>query len=123
MRLSPTSLKLLANLTPRALGCGAAREILADRREIRADGDKRIAEMDAAGIDMQVLSLNSPGVEQAETAEQLSIVVESNDFLAAAVKKNPRRFARLCSLGDRGTGQSRRGAGSPGPAGRASRAR
>ena len=29
-------------------------------------GDKRIAEMDAAGIDMQVLSLNSPGVEQAD---------------------------------------------------------
>ena len=38
-------------------------------------GDKRIAEMDAAGIDMQVLSLNSPGVEQAETVEQLSIAV------------------------------------------------
>src|SRR5688572_22950584 len=56
-------------------------------------GDKRIAEMDAAGIDMQVLSLNSPGVEQAEAAEQLSIAVESNDFLAEAVKKNPGRFA------------------------------
>ena len=27
-------------------------------------GDKRVAEMDAAGIDMMVLSLNSPGVEQ-----------------------------------------------------------
>jgi predicted TIM-barrel fold metal-dependent hydrolase len=27
-------------------------------------GDLRIADMDAAGIDMQVLSLNSPGVEQ-----------------------------------------------------------
>jgi len=35
------------------------------------------------------------GSRQAETAEQLSIVVESNDFLAAAVKKNPRRFAAL----------------------------
>ena len=27
-------------------------------------GDRRIFDMDAAGIDMQVLSLNSPGVEQ-----------------------------------------------------------
>jgi len=30
-------------------------------------GDKRVAEMDAAGIDMQVPSLNSPGVEQSES--------------------------------------------------------
>ena len=36
-------------------------------------GDKRVAEMDAAGIDVQVLSLNSPGVEQAEAAEQIAI--------------------------------------------------
>jgi uncharacterized protein len=61
-------------------------------------GDRRIAEMDAAGIDMQVLSLNSPGVEQAEAAVQLSIAVESNDFLAEAVKKNPRRFAAFAAL-------------------------
>ncbi|MGC2592992.1 MAG: hypothetical protein WA425_13875, partial [Xanthobacteraceae bacterium] len=32
-------------------------------------GDKRLAEMDAAGIDMQVLSLTSPGTEQLATAE------------------------------------------------------
>jgi predicted TIM-barrel fold metal-dependent hydrolase len=61
-------------------------------------GDKRIAEMDAAGIDMQVLSLNAPGVEQAEAAEQLSIALESNDFLAEAVKKNPKRFAAFAAL-------------------------
>jgi predicted TIM-barrel fold metal-dependent hydrolase len=61
-------------------------------------GDQRIAEMDAAGIDMQVLSLNSPGVEQAEAAQQLSIAAESNDFLAEAVKKNPRRFAAFAAL-------------------------
>jgi len=61
-------------------------------------GDKRIAEMDAAGIDLQVLSLNSPGVEQAEAAEQLSIAVESNDFLAEAVKKHPSRLAAFATL-------------------------
>jgi predicted TIM-barrel fold metal-dependent hydrolase len=54
--------------------------------------------MDAAGIDMQVLSLNSPGVEQAEAAEQISIARESNDFLAEAVKKHPTRFAGLAAL-------------------------
>jgi hypothetical protein len=36
-------------------------------------GDGRIAEMDAADIDMQVLSLNAPGVEQADVAEQIAI--------------------------------------------------
>jgi predicted TIM-barrel fold metal-dependent hydrolase len=61
-------------------------------------GDKRIAEMDAAGIDMQVLSLNAPGVEQAEAAEQVSIALDSNDFLAAAVNKNPKRFAAFAAL-------------------------
>ena len=61
-------------------------------------GDQRIAEMDAAGIDMQVLSLNAPGVEQAEPAEQLPVSVEANDVLAEAVKKNPKRFGAFASL-------------------------
>jgi predicted TIM-barrel fold metal-dependent hydrolase len=61
-------------------------------------GDGRIAEMDAAGIDMQVLSLNAPGVEQADVEEQVAIARESNDFLADAVKKNPKRFAAFASL-------------------------
>ncbi len=60
--------------------------------------DRRVAEMDAAGIDMQVISLNSPGVEQAEVAEQVAIARESNDFLAEAVKKHPKRYAGFASL-------------------------
>jgi hypothetical protein len=61
-------------------------------------GDKRIAEMDAAGIDMQVLSLTAPGTEQSEAAEALSLATEANDFLAAAVKKYPKRFAGFAIL-------------------------
>ena len=61
-------------------------------------GDTRVAEMDAAGIDMQVLSLNSPGVEQAEAAEQLSVAVDSNDFVLETVKKYPKRFAAFAAL-------------------------
>lgn len=59
---------------------------------------KRIAEMDAAGIDMQVLSLNAPGVEQAEAADQIAFSREANDFLTDAVKANPTRFAGFASL-------------------------
>jgi predicted TIM-barrel fold metal-dependent hydrolase len=61
-------------------------------------GDKRIAEMDAAGIDMQVLSLTSPGAEQLEAAQAIALAREANDFLADAVAKNPTRFAGFAAL-------------------------
>jgi len=61
-------------------------------------GAKRVAEMDAANIDMQVVSLNSPGVEQAEVADQIAVARESNDFLAEAIKKYPTRFVGLAAL-------------------------
>ena len=61
-------------------------------------GAGRLAEMDAAGIDMQVLSLTSPGTEQLEAAEALALTREANDFLADVVKKNPKRFAGLAVL-------------------------
>jgi hypothetical protein len=70
-------------------------KILAQLQDV---GDGRIAEMDAAGIDVQVLSLNSPGVEQADVAEQIAVARESNDFLVDVVNKNPKRFAAFAAL-------------------------
>lgn len=61
-------------------------------------GDKRVAEMDAAGVDMQVLSLNSPGVEQSEAEEAVALARDANDYLADAVKRHPTRFAGFASL-------------------------
>ena len=61
-------------------------------------GDQRIAEMDAAGLDVQMLSLNSPGVEQADVAEQIAVAREANDFLAEKVKKHPTRLVGLAAL-------------------------
>jgi uncharacterized protein len=61
-------------------------------------GAKRLAEMDAAGIDMQVLSLTAPGVEQLDAAEALALAREANDCLADAVQKNPARFAGLAAV-------------------------
>lgn len=61
-------------------------------------GEKRVAEMDVAGIDMQVLSLNSPGTEQLEGDEAVMVARASNDFLAGAVKRNPTRLAAFATL-------------------------
>jgi uncharacterized protein len=61
-------------------------------------GEKRIAEMDAARVDMQILSLTSPGAEQLEAAEAARLARETNDFLADAVRKHPARFGGFATL-------------------------
>src|SRR5215208_1387469 len=58
----------------------------------------RIADMDAAGIDVQVLSLTFPGVEQLDAAEAVAFARETNDLLAKAVRYHPDRFAGFAAL-------------------------
>src|SRR5438270_11311651 len=59
---------------------------------------RRIADMDAAGIDVQVLSLTSPGVEQLDATEAVALAREANDHLADAVRRHPNRFAGVAAL-------------------------
>ena len=66
--------------------------------KLRDVGDNRIAEMDAAGIDMQLLSLNAPGVEQLDAAEAITLSRETNAFVVEAVKRHPTRFAGFATL-------------------------
>ena len=61
-------------------------------------GDGRILAMDAAGIDVQVLSLTFPGVEQLEEPEAVAFARETNDLLAEAVRRHPDRFAGFAAL-------------------------
>ena len=61
-------------------------------------GERRIADMDAAGIDVQVLSLTAPGVEQLDATEAVKLAHDSNDILADAVRRHPTRFAGFASL-------------------------
>jgi uncharacterized protein len=61
-------------------------------------GQGRIAEMDAAGIDVQVLSLTSPGTEQLEASDAIRVAREANAFLSEAVQKNPTRLAGFAAL-------------------------
>jgi predicted TIM-barrel fold metal-dependent hydrolase len=66
--------------------------------KLRDMNQQRLADMDAAGIDVQVLSLISPGVEQSEAAEATKLAREANDFLAAAIERHPTRFAGFATL-------------------------
>jgi predicted TIM-barrel fold metal-dependent hydrolase len=58
----------------------------------------RIADMDAAGIDVQVLSLTFPGVEQLDAGEAVAFARETNDLLAEAVRRHPSRLAGFAAL-------------------------
>jgi predicted TIM-barrel fold metal-dependent hydrolase len=66
--------------------------------QLRDLGDKRLAEMDKAGIDVQVLSLTAPGVEQLDPADAIALAQESNDFLAEAIVRHPKRFGGFAAL-------------------------
>jgi uncharacterized protein len=61
-------------------------------------GEKRIADMDAASIEMQILSLTSPGVEQLEAVEAIKLARDSNDLLVDAIKLHPTRFGGFAAL-------------------------
>jgi predicted TIM-barrel fold metal-dependent hydrolase len=62
------------------------------------DVGERLREMDKAGIDMQVLSLSSPGVETLEKENAITWAKKTNDELAQIVKEHPARFAGLAAL-------------------------
>jgi predicted TIM-barrel fold metal-dependent hydrolase len=61
-------------------------------------GEGRITGMDAAGIDVQVLSLTFPGVEQLDAAEAVAFARETNDLLAEVVQRYLNRFAGFAAL-------------------------
>ena len=66
--------------------------------QLRDLGEGRTAAMDAAGIDLQVLSLTAPGVEQLDVADAIAVARDANDQLAAAVRQHPTRFAGFAAL-------------------------
>lgn len=61
-------------------------------------GDGRIAAMDEAAVDLAVLSLAAPGVEQLDGPEATRLARECNDELAAAVARYPDRLAGFAAL-------------------------
>jgi len=69
----------------------------AQRDKLFDVGRDRIADMDAAGIDVQVLSL-SGGMDRLDPAIATALARDTNDKLAGAVKAHPDRFAAFATL-------------------------
>jgi uncharacterized protein len=65
---------------------------------IYALDDKRIAAMDAAGIDVQILSHTAPGPEELEPSLGIELARQSNDAAHAAVTRYPGRFRGFATL-------------------------
>jgi len=61
-------------------------------------GAKRIAHMDAHGVDVQVLSFGSPGPQAFAADVAIPMARDANDRLHAAVKAHPTRFAGFAAL-------------------------
>jgi len=68
---------------------------------LREVGEDRIAYMDTAGVDIQVMSLTSPGVEHLDPQVGAGIARHANDFLAEKIRKYPDRFMGFASLATR----------------------
>ncbi len=60
--------------------------------------ERRLADMDATGIDMQLLMLTSPGVQMFQPAEACALAASSNDQLAQTIAKHPTRFSGLAAF-------------------------
>jgi predicted TIM-barrel fold metal-dependent hydrolase len=65
---------------------------------LREVGERRIAAMDEAGLDVQVISLTSPGVQNLAADEATRLQVETNDRIAEIVAGHPDRFQGFATL-------------------------
>ena len=61
-------------------------------------GKGRLADMDAAGIDLQVISLTNAGMDKFDAPTASALAHDANDKLAAAVQAHPKRFAAFAAL-------------------------
>lgn len=65
---------------------------------LREVGDRRIAAMDEAGLDVQVISLTSPGLHNLAADEATGLQTQTNDRIAELVSAHPDRFQGLATL-------------------------
>src|SRR5271170_757038 len=82
-----------------AYGMGGAPQMAELQSKMLDLGRGRIAAMDEAGIDFQVMSLAAMGFDALDAADATALARDVNDELAEAVRRNPTRLGGFATLG------------------------
>lgn len=90
----PAAAQLARGLTPGGHPAPAVNR----REQLRDTGAARIADMDAAGISVQVLSVAGPGADLLPGAEGVALARDINDHLAKVIEGYPDRYAAFAHL-------------------------
>ncbi len=69
-------------------------------------GDLRLADMDAAGVDRQIVSLTAPGTQVLSAADGAAMARLANDQLAEACRAHPDRFSGLTAIAPQDPGSA-----------------
>ena len=78
----------------------------AERLHKRADvgrrltdlGEERLRLMDETGLEVQVLSLTTPGLHNLDAASSVDLAQRTNDLIAATIDSQPQRFQGFAAL-------------------------
>lgn len=72
-----------------------AQDLLARIQDLE---DRRLADMDATGVDLQLLLLTSPGVQVFDAGTAVGLAASTNDQLSELIRRRPQRFAGLAAI-------------------------
>ncbi|QKZ14711.1 amidohydrolase family protein [Spirosoma sp. KUDC1026] len=61
-------------------------------------GQQRLALMDESGVDVQVLSVTTPALNNLEPEQSVILARQTNDFIAATIARHPTRFQGFATL-------------------------
>ena len=95
--------------TPELRALRRGHDVLSDPdlgRRLMDLGDLRIAEMNEAGIDLQVISHVEPATQNFEPDEAVRLAGSANDLLHQAIQAHPSRFAGFAALAGGGDPRS-----------------
>jgi 5-carboxyvanillate decarboxylase len=93
-----TFLKVASNSPHEGIRYAAMHMTRPDVQKPLTDIEARLADMDAHGVDMHLLSLTSPGVQVFDADLATELAARSNDELVAWIRKYSKRFCGLAAV-------------------------